>query len=98
MSAFEGKADIVSGVQTALLNRIHLCGLSGIAGDLSAITKTNEAGSVHNQTMNMLPNEPTQERIDHIGGVIGKVIVIALAAFFLWGYSTTFLAQVGLFF
>jgi len=59
---------------------------------------TYKAGSVHNQTMNMLPNEPTQERIDHIGGVIGKVIVIALAAFFLWGYSTTFLAQVGLFF
>jgi hypothetical protein len=52
---------------------------------------------VHNQTMNMLPNEATQERIERIGSVIGKVIVIALAAFFLWGYSTTFLAQVGLF-
>jgi len=46
----------------------------------------------------LLPDEATQERIDRIGSVIGKLIVIALAAFLLWGYSTTFLAQVGLFF
>jgi hypothetical protein len=47
--------------------------------------------------MSIQPDEATQERIDRIGSMIGKVIVLALAAFLLWGYSTTFLAQVGLF-
>jgi len=46
--------------------------------------------------MSMPPDEATQERIDRIGRIIGKVIVIALVAFLLWGYSTTFLDQVGL--
>ena len=54
------------------------------------------AGSVYNSPMSMQPDEATQEQIDRIGSMIGKVFVIALAAFLLWGYSTTFLAQVGL--
>jgi hypothetical protein len=37
---------------------------------------------------------PVEERI---GSMVGKVIVLALCALLLWGYSTTFLAQVGLF-
>ena len=37
---------------------------------------------------------PVEERI---GGMVGKVIVLALCTFLLWGYATTFLAQVGLF-
>jgi hypothetical protein len=37
---------------------------------------------------------PIEERI---GGMVGKAIVLALCAFLLWGYSTTFVVQVGLF-
>ena len=37
---------------------------------------------------------PTEERI---GNLIGTIICLLLAAFFLWGYSTTIAAQVGLF-
>jgi hypothetical protein len=40
---------------------------------------------------NSLPTE------DRIGSMAGKVFVLALCAWLLWGYSTTFLAQVGLF-
>ena len=47
--------------------------------------------------MSMIPDDTTVERIDRIGSVIGKVIVLALIAFYFWGYSTTFLAQLGLF-
>jgi len=38
--------------------------------------------------------KPIEERI---GGMVGKIIVLAICAMLLWGYSTTFLAQVGLF-
>ena len=38
---------------------------------------------------------PTIE--ERIGSAIGKVMVLALCAFLLWGYSTTFLAQLGMF-
>jgi hypothetical protein len=38
---------------------------------------------------------PTSE--ERIGSMVGKSVVLALCAFLLWGYSTTFLAQVGLF-
>ena len=37
--------------------------------------------------------QPLEERI---GGMVGKIIVLAICAMLLWGYSTTFLAQVGL--
>jgi hypothetical protein len=37
---------------------------------------------------------PIEERI---GSMIGKIIVLALCALLLWGYSTTLLAQIGLF-
>jgi hypothetical protein len=47
--------------------------------------------------MSMLPDEATKERDDRIGSVIGKALVLALIAFFFWGYSTTFLAQLGFF-
>jgi len=36
---------------------------------------------------------PIEERV---GGMVGKIIVLALCAMLLWGYSTTFLAQIGL--
>jgi hypothetical protein len=29
--------------------------------------------------------------------MLGKIIVLALSAMLLWGYSTTFLGQIGLF-
>ena len=34
---------------------------------------------------------------ERIGTMIGKIIVLALIAFFLWGYSTTLLAKLGFF-
>jgi hypothetical protein len=37
--------------------------------------------------------QPIEERI---GSMVGKIIVLAICAMLLWGYSTTFLAQVGL--
>ncbi len=36
---------------------------------------------------------PIEERI---GSMVGKIIVLVLCAVLLWGYSTTFLAQVGI--
>jgi hypothetical protein len=44
-----------------------------------------------------IPVQQTSSAEDRIGAAIGKIIVLALLAFLLWGYSTTFLAQVGLF-
>ena len=54
------------------------------------------ADSVHNWRMSIAEQNslPTEERI---GSMAGKVFVLALCAWLLWGYSTTFLAQVGLF-
>ena len=37
--------------------------------------------------------QPIEERI---GSMVGKIIVLVICAMLLWGYSTTFLAQVGL--
>ena len=34
---------------------------------------------------------------ERIGTMIGKIIVLALIAFFLWGYTTTLLAKLGFF-
>jgi len=39
------------------------------------------------------PPELPEERI---GKMIGTIIFVAVCAFFLWGYSTTFLAQLHL--
>jgi hypothetical protein len=39
-------------------------------------------------------DQPIEERI---GSMIGKIVVLALIAFFLWGYSTTLLAKLGFF-
>jgi hypothetical protein len=41
------------------------------------------------------PPEPSIE--ERLGSMIGKISVLALIAFFLWGYSTTLLAKLGLF-
>jgi len=42
---------------------------------------------------NAEPPEPPEERI---GKMIGTIIFLALCAFFLWGYTTTLLAQLHL--
>jgi hypothetical protein len=47
--------------------------------------------------MNTIPDDATHGRIDRIGSIIGKAIVLALIALYFWGYSTTFLAQLGFF-
>jgi hypothetical protein len=39
-------------------------------------------------------DEPTEVRI---GNMIGKIFVVALTAFFLWGYWTAIAAKLGLF-
>jgi hypothetical protein len=48
---------------------------------------------MHNDVMNSA-EKPPEERI---GEMIGKIIVLALCAFFLWGYTTTLLAQLHFF-
>jgi hypothetical protein len=42
---------------------------------------------------NKPPEQPIEERV---GEMIGKIIFLAICAFFLWGYSTAFLAQLHL--
>jgi hypothetical protein len=51
---------------------------------------------MHNVRMSTAEQQipPIEERI---GSMVGKIIVLALCALLLWGYSTTFLAQIGLF-
>jgi hypothetical protein len=44
-----------------------------------------------------VPEQQTPPSEERIGGAVGKIITLALLAFLLWGYSTTFMAQVGLF-
>jgi hypothetical protein len=49
---------------------------------------------MHNDVMsNAEPPELPEERI---GKMIGTIIFLAICAFMLWGYSTTFLAQLHL--
>jgi len=43
------------------------------------------------------PEQETLEIEERIGSAVGKIMVLALCAFLLWGYSTSFLAQLGLF-
>ena len=38
-----------------------------------------------------------QSAEERIGGMIGKIIVLALVAFFVWGYASTLAAKLGLF-
>jgi len=48
---------------------------------------------MHNDVMSNNTEEPPEERI---GKMIGTIIFLALCAFFLWAYSTTFRAQLHL--
>jgi hypothetical protein len=42
-------------------------------------------------------DQQEQSAEERIGSMIGKIIVLALVAFMLWGYTTTLLAKLGLF-
>jgi hypothetical protein len=42
------------------------------------------------------PQPPEASPEERIGEMIGKIIVLALCAFLLWGYTTTLLAQLHL--
>ena len=42
------------------------------------------------------PQQQKQSAEERLGTLIGKIVTLALAAFLLWGYSTAFLAQLGL--
>jgi hypothetical protein len=44
-----------------------------------------------------IPKRQTPPIEERIGSMVGKIIVLTLCAMLLWGYSTTFLAQIGLF-
>ena len=44
-----------------------------------------------------IPDQQEQSVEERIGTMIGKIIVIALIAFSLWGYTTTLLAKLGFF-
>jgi hypothetical protein len=45
----------------------------------------------------MRDEQQEQSAEERIGSMIGKILVLALIAFFLWGYSTTLLAKLGFF-
>jgi hypothetical protein len=56
---------------------------------LPCATVTDGAETMANEQQ----RQPIEERI---GSMVGKIIVLAICAMILWGYSTTFLAQVRL--
>jgi flagellar biogenesis protein FliO len=43
------------------------------------------------------PKEQEQSAEERIGSMIGKIFVLALIAFFAWGYGSTLAAKLGLF-
>ena len=45
----------------------------------------------------MSTEQQEQSAEERIGSMIGKIFVLALIAFFLWSYSTTLVAKLGLF-
>ena len=53
------------------------------------------ADLLHSSTMSTEQQDQSAE--ERIGSMIGKIFVLALVAFFLWGYSTTLLAKLGFF-
>ena len=44
-----------------------------------------------------VPKEQEQSVEERIGSAIGKIFVLALIAFFAWGYASTMVAKLGLF-
>jgi hypothetical protein len=44
-----------------------------------------------------IPGQQEQSAEERIGTIIGKILVLALIAFLLWGYTTTLLVRLGLF-
>jgi hypothetical protein len=44
-----------------------------------------------------IPKQQEQSVEERIGSMIGKIIVLALIAFFVWGYGSTLVAKLGLF-
>jgi hypothetical protein len=44
-----------------------------------------------------IPEQQEQPIEERIGSAIGKAIVLALIAFFVWGYASTLAAKLGLF-
>ena len=44
-----------------------------------------------------IEDQQEQSVEERVGSMIGKIIVLVLMAFLLWGYSTTLLAKLGLF-
>jgi hypothetical protein len=51
---------------------------------------------MHNSPMS-IPEQQTPPIEERVGSILGEIIVLALSAMLLWGYSTTFLGQIGLY-
>jgi flagellar biogenesis protein FliO len=52
----------------------------------------------HCETPHMeIPKQQEQSAEERIGSMIGKFIVLALIAFFVWGYASTLAAKLGIF-
>jgi hypothetical protein len=44
-----------------------------------------------------IPKQQEQSAEERVGSMIGKIIVLAPIAFFVWGYGSTLAAKLGLF-
>jgi hypothetical protein len=44
-----------------------------------------------------IPKQQEQSVEERIGSMIGKIIVLALIAFFVWAYASTLAANLGIF-
>jgi hypothetical protein len=44
-----------------------------------------------------IPKQQGQSVEERIGSMIGKIIVLALIAFFVWAYASTLAAKLGIF-
>jgi flagellar biogenesis protein FliO len=44
-----------------------------------------------------VPKQQEQSAEERIGTMVGKIMVLALIAFLVWGYASTLVAKLGLF-
>jgi hypothetical protein len=89
-----GQRELVTETNRCHRPRARRQALTGIPRQTSPPTFETRSLSDGAETMaNEQQRQPIEERI---GSMVGKIIVLAICAMLFWGYSTTFLAQVGL--
>jgi hypothetical protein len=87
----------------------HFCSAEGDGGG-GPKSLTAPIVNIHSQNFYSFPSgadllhslvmdteQQDQSAEGRIGSMIGKIFVLALIAFFLWGYATTLVAKLGLF-